>query len=138
MTEDCVFCGIIEGRVPAVRVFEDADVVAFMDTGPVVKGHTLVVPKTHCETLTDASPEILRKLIVAVRAIAHAQVDGLGADGVSVMQANGRPAGQVVPHLHVHVIPRFENDGHSWNWRTTTYRDQEEMADCAESIRKAL
>ncbi len=138
MSDDCIFCRIVAGELPCTRVYEDADVLAFLDIGPIIKGHTLVIPKAHHESIVDTPPELLRKAITVVRAIAGAEMAGLKADGVNVTQANGRSAGQVVPHLHFHVIPRFETDGHKWNWRTVQYAGSDEMTAVAADIRKAL
>jgi histidine triad (HIT) family protein len=138
MSPSCVFCRICAGEVPSVRVYEDEETVAFLDIAPIVKGHTLVVPRRHCERITDAPDAVLARLIAMVRRIADAQVRGLGADGVNVTQANGAAAGQVVPHLHFHVIPRFESDGHHWNWRSKSYADPEEGRGFAERIRAAV
>jgi histidine triad (HIT) family protein len=134
----CVFCKIIAGELPAVRVYEDDEVIAFMDIGPVVKGHTLVVPKEHCDPITRTPPHLLEKLILVVQRIAQAQVSGLGAAGINVTQANGRLAGQIIPHIHFHVIPRYESDGHHWNWIPGKYANEEEMQNYARRIADAL
>ena len=138
MNPDCLFCKIAAGQVPAIKVYEDADVVAFMDIGPIVKGHTLVVPKVHCDPLMETPEPVLHKLISVVRRVARAQVTGLGADGVNVTQANGRAAGQVIPHIHFHVIPRFLTDGHHWNWVPKSYATPDEMQQFADRLRQAL
>jgi len=138
MSDDCIFCRIVAGELPATRVYEDDDTLAFMDIGPVVKGHTLVVPKQHFDPITNTPPAVLQKLIVVVQKIARAQVAGLGATGINVTQANGRLAGQVVPHIHFHCIPRFESDGHHWNWTPGKYDSPEEMRDFAARIAGAV
>lgn len=138
MTTDCIFCKIVAGQLPATLVYEDDTAVAFMDIGPVVKGHVLVVPKAHHDPLMATPDEILSHLIRVVRRIARAQTSALGADGVNVSQANGRSAGQLVPHIHFHVIPRFAGDGHHWNWNPKSYDDPSEMEALAARIRQAL
>jgi len=135
---DCLFCKIVAGDIPSTRIYEDDDVLAFMDIGPLVPGHALVIPKAHHSPLADTPDDVLAKVIAVVRRIARAQVEGLGADGVNVHQANGAAAGQVVPHLHFHVVPRFANDGHHWNWTPRPYADLSEAAALAERIRAAL
>jgi histidine triad (HIT) family protein len=135
---DCIFCKIVAGEIPALRVYENEHVLAFMDIGPVVKGHTLVIPKAHCNPLADTPDDVLAHVIAAVRLIARAQQDGLGADGVNLHQANGTAAGQVVPHLHFHVVPRFKHDGHHWNWTPHPYADLSEAAALADRIKAAL
>ena len=107
---DCIFCKIVADKLPAVRVYEDPDTLAFMDIGPIVKGHTLVIPKPHYDPITGTPVEILQQVIAVVQRIVRAQIDGLGAEGINVTQANGALAGQVIPHIHFHVIPRFKKD----------------------------
>lgn len=136
MNSDCVFCRIVKGELPSTKVYEDKDTIAFLDIGPVVKGHTLVVPKKHHDPLMNTPAEILRNLITVVQMVAIAQTRGLGADGINVTQANGPLAGQEVPHIHFHVIPRFKNDAHSWNWKAGKYDSPQEMQDMAGKIRK--
>lgn len=137
MTE-CIFCKIVSGTLPAARVYEDAETLAFMDIAPVVKGHTLVIPKEHHSDLLETPAPLLEKLIVTVQKIATAQLRGLKAEGVNVTQANGRLAGQVIPHIHFHVIPRFAQDGHSFNWKPRKYESQEEMEQFAARIKDVL
>ena len=138
VSENCIFCKIVAGKIPAVRVYDDDAVMAFMDIGPIVKGHTLVIPKAHHETLPDLPPELLARVTAVAQKIAAAQLAGLEADGVNLHQATGAAAGQVVPHVHFHVIPRFHGDGHRWNWAATKYDDPAEMQELAGLIRAAL
>lgn len=138
MSADCIFCMIAAGELPATTIYEDADVLAFMDIGPIVKGHALVIPRAHHATIHDTPDAVLSKVIAVVRRVARAQAEGLQADGVNVTQANGKVAGQVVNHIHFHVIPRFTDDHHSWNWTPRTYEDPEEMGALAARIRTAL
>jgi histidine triad (HIT) family protein len=138
MKDDCIFCKIIAGELPATKVFEDADTLAFMDIGPVVKGHTLVIPKEHYPDMASTPPDVLQKLIVVVRKIAQAHAEGLSAAGMNVTQANGKLAGQVVPHIHFHIIPRFENDTCSFNWTPHKYDSNEDMNEFAERIKKGI
>jgi histidine triad (HIT) family protein len=138
MQADCIFCKIVRGEVPATKVYEDDDTLAFMDIGPVVKGHTLVIPKRHYDPISGTPTAVLHKLIEVVKRIAEAQYKGLKADGINVTQANGAAAGQVVPHIHFHVIPRFTTDGHHWNWAPKKYDQPAEMRTLADRIRAAL
>ena len=103
-----IFAKILRGEIPATRVYEDDDVVAFMDVMPQGKGHTLVVPKAPSRNLLDAEPATLGPLLAAVQRIARAVKTAFSADGVTVIQFNEPAAGQSVFHLHVHVIPRFD------------------------------
>jgi histidine triad (HIT) family protein len=105
---DNIFAKILRGEIPATRVFEDDDVVAFMDVMPQGKGHTLVVPKAPSRNLLDADVSTLGPLMGAVQKIARAVKVAFEADGVTVIQFNEPAAGQSVFHLHVHVIPRFD------------------------------
>jgi histidine triad (HIT) family protein len=103
-----IFAKILRGEIPSHRVYEDNDVVAFMDVMPQAAGHTLVLPKAPSRNLLDADPAVLAKLVVAVQTIAKAAKTAFAADGITLMQFNEAPAGQTVFHLHVHIIPRHE------------------------------
>jgi histidine triad (HIT) family protein len=135
---NCIFCKIIQKEIPATVIFEDDDVLVFMDIGPIVKGHALVIPKKHYDPITDTPDEIVAKLHITAKRVASAQMNALGADGVNIMQNNGAAAGQEVEHIHVHVIPRFSNDGHHWNWNAKKYDDFSEMNKLAGDLRKHL
>jgi len=136
--QECVFCKIIRGELPSVKIYEDGNALVFMDIGPIVKGHLLVIPKEHYADLAATPTAVLAELMGVVRKIAAAQKKALRADGINVMQSNGRAAGQVVDHIHFHVIPRFASDGHHWNWRAQKYADSNEMQNLAEKIVKTL
>jgi histidine triad (HIT) family protein len=136
--QECIFCKIIKGEIPSARVYEDDEMVAFMDIGPVVKGHLLVVPRRHYVDLLATPPETLKKLILVVQKLAVAQKKALQADGINIMQSNGRAANQVIDHIHFHIIPRFTSDGHHWNWKAQKYADNKEMQDLAEKIKSAI
>jgi histidine triad (HIT) family protein len=138
VSETCVFCKIVAGKIPSTKVYEDGEVLAFIDIGPIVKGHVLVIPKEHFDPLTAVPAALLGRVMEVVQKVAAAQITGLGADGVNLHQANGAAAGQVVPHVHFHVIPRFNDDGHRWNWTSTTYAAPAEAAAMADRIRGAM
>lgn len=108
---DCLFCKIIKGDIPGYKVYEDQDVFAFLDIAPVNYGHTLVVPKKHYTNLEEISKEDLCQTIKAVKKIGKAIKYGMGKYGYNVQVNNDPIAGQVIPHLHFHVIPRSEDDG---------------------------
>ncbi len=133
-----IFEKIVNREIPATIVYEDEDTLAFMDIGPIIKGHTLVIPKTCYETAIETPDEVLAKLMRVAKRIAAAQIEKLDADGVNIMQNNGKAAGQEVPHIHIHVIPRFTADGHHWNWNPKSYDSPEEMERLAEKIREGL
>lgn len=124
--------------MPSCKIYDDGEIIAFMDIGPIVKGHILVVPKQHYAHLLETPPEVLEKLIVAAQKIAGAQKRALRSDGINIMQSNGQAAGQVVEHIHFHVIPRFSADGHHWNWKTQQYADSAEMQSLADKIKSVL
>jgi len=133
-----IFEKIVNREIPATIVYEDEETLAFMDIGPIIKGHTLVIPKTCYDSITETPDEVVAHLMVVAKRIAVAQMKALGADGVNIMQNNGKAAGQEVPHIHIHVIPRFTDDGHHWNWDAKSYESAEEMETLAEKIRGGL
>jgi len=107
----CPFCEIAKGAIPAKKVYEDENTIAFLDINPRNPGHTLVVPKKHFATILDIPVEDAGELFKAVKKIAVAVQSGMKAQGVSISQSNGSAAGQLVPHMHFHVIPRFLSEG---------------------------
>jgi histidine triad (HIT) family protein len=102
-----VFCKIIDGEIPSTRVYEDEDVLAILDISQTTKGHTLVMPKKHCESMLTCPAEILNKVMLVAQRIGQAEIQILGAKGVNILANCGEAAGQTVPHFHVHVIPRY-------------------------------
>ena len=108
---DCIFCKIIAGEIPSYKVYEDDGALAFLDIAPVNYGHILVVPKKHFVNMEDIPEDELCKIIKAVKKIGKALKDGLGVIGYNVQVNNDPIAGQIVPHIHFHVIPRNEGDG---------------------------
>ncbi|MGH2726259.1 MAG: HIT family protein [Actinomycetota bacterium] len=137
MAAPCTFCAIIAGNVPAYVVLDDEVAVAFLDHRPVFKGHVLLAPRTHVETLPDVPDDLLQPLFVRARALAGAVERGLEADGTFV--AINNRVSQSVPHLHVHIVPRRRKDGlRGFFWPRTRYTDVEEMAGYGEKIRAAL
>lgn len=132
-----MFCGIVAGEVPAFRVADEADGVAFLDTRPVFKGHVLVVPRTHLVTLTDLPADALPGYFRLVQRLAVAVEAGLGSGGTFVAMNNN--VSQSVPHLHTHVVPRTKGDGlRGFFWPRTRYADDAEAEDFAERIAGAL
>lgn len=104
----CIFCKIVSKQAPASIVFEDETVLAFMDIRPLNEGHTLIIPKEHYVDIFDAPPDLLGRIYKIVKATSIAIKKAQNADGISIIQQNGRAAGQEVFHLHVHVIPRHD------------------------------
>lgn len=133
----CLFCAIVAGEVPAARVWEDDDLVAFLDVRPVFKGHTLLVPRMHVVTLPDLPAELGAGVLAAAQRLATAMVVGLGAQGSFV--AINNTVSQSVPHLHVHVVPRTKGDGlRGFFWPRTTYADDAERDDYAVRLSAVL
>lgn len=116
LDQDCIFCKIIRGEIPCFKVHEDSDTLTFMDINPIQPGHALVVPKFHSKDITDTPPEWVGKTFAAAGRIASAVQKTLDPFGMNILQANGPGAKQSVFHLHVHVIPRAEDDGLTMNW----------------------
>lgn len=108
---NCIFCKIGKGEISAHKVYEDSKVLAFLDVKPHSKGHTVIIPKAHGETVFDFSDKQLQELIVAVRKTMSRIKEALQPDGFNVGWNHNTAAGQVVPHLHVHVMPRYLGDG---------------------------
>ena len=108
--ENCVFCKIVKGEIPCYKVYEDSDVLAFLDISPVTKGHTIVIPKEHFESLLYCPKDLLGKVMSVAQKIAQASITSLGAKGVNLVNNTNPIAGQTVMHFHVHVIPRYSDD----------------------------
>ncbi len=134
---ECIFCKIVAGEVPCTKVLEDERALGFLDIGPVAEGHVLLIPKAHYLTADEmpAGPagEVFRHIPALVRAVRAAT----GCHGVNVLQNNGEIAGQVVPHVHVHIIPRTPGGRFHFNWPAGTYPEGQ-MDALAERIRKNL
>jgi histidine triad (HIT) family protein len=136
--QDNIFAKVLRGEAPAAKVFEDREVLAFMDLFPQSRGHTLVISKTsRARNILDVEPEALCTLMTGVQRVAKAVRAALNPDGIIVTQFNGAPAGQTVFHLHVHIIPRWENvpmAGHGG----ARMADTVELAALAQEIAKAI
>ncbi len=109
--EDCIFCKIIKGEIPNYTVYEDEHVLAFLDIHPHAKGHTIVVPKVHAENYFDLNEDLLEHLSLGIKRAMEKIDKVLSPDGYNVGWNQGEVAGQVVPHLHIHIMPRYEGDG---------------------------
>ena len=134
---DCVFCSIVAGDLPADIVLDEPDFLGFLDRRPVFKGHVLLVPRLHVDTLLDLPDELHAGTLGAERRLAAAAVDGLSAHGSFVAVNN--VVSQSVPHLHVHVVPRTKGDGlRGFFWPRTTYASQAESADYAARLSAVL
>jgi histidine triad (HIT) family protein len=133
MSDDCIFCKIIEGEVPCHKVYEDENVLAFLDTNPVSKGHTLVIPQEHVDDIHGA--EEMEYMWDAMVEVSNAVKDAFGAEGVNIAQNNGAKAGQEVFHLHFHITPIYDGDELDITYNRS---DLEEGEEVVESIRDRL
>ncbi len=133
---DCLFCKIINGEIPSEKVYEDADVFAFLDIHPVNPGHVLVVPKKHVADAVASDDATLGAVMSAARKLSAAVMRATGASGFNMEINNGVSAGQVVFHLHLHIVPRFINDGLK-HWPGKEYASGEAAA-VAHKIKTAL
>jgi len=120
---NCVFCRIVAGEIPAAVVFQNASLIAFLDVGPLAEGHLLVVPTTHCESLTDLAPETAAELGRMLPRFGRALVEVTGSEGFNILQNDGPAAGQVVPHVHFHLIPRRAGDNLGYRWLPGEYSE---------------
>lgn len=134
---DCLFCKIVAKEIPSTPVYEDEDVYAFLDIKPVNPGHVLVVPKKHCSGFLDCGLEILPKWILATQKVAMAIKKGLNLEGLNLEQNEGAVAGQLIQHLHIHIVPRLATDGLR-HWPGKAYGSTEEAQAVADKIKGAL
>jgi len=134
---ECVFCSIRNGQVPAVVVAEDERALAIMDINPVNDGHVLVFPKVHAGTLFEVAEEDLVAAIRLARRVATGIRKGLAPDGLNLIQNNGAAAFQSVPHFHLHLIPRWMDDGKGFTWELVPGRPTR-IRQMATAIRAAL
>ena len=130
-----IFARILRGELPAIKVYEDDQVLAFMDIMPQADGHTLVIPKSPAVTLLDLDPEVAAYTIQIVQKIAKAIEKGLGVEGIVLMQLSGTAAGQTVPHVHFHLVP---TSLHNLGKHAAQMGDQEKIKALAEKIKAAL
>lgn len=108
--DNCLFCKIVKGEIPCTKVYEDEDVLAFLDISQTTIGHTLVIPKEHFDNFLYVPKDLVGKVFAAAQKIAQALVAGLGAKGVNILVNTNEIAGQTIMHFHVHVIPRYSNE----------------------------
>ena len=133
---DCLFCNIINKKQDAHVIFEDDSHIAIMDKYPIQKGHSLVIPKTHHEKIIDMTNDEVGKLFSRVPAVARGIIAATGADGFNLGQNNGRSANQIIPHVHVHIIPRYQKVGNLWTRRMIATDD--DLKELAKKIQNAI
>ena len=127
--ENCIFCKIANGEIPAATLYEDEDFRVILDLGPASKGHALILPKEHYANLYELDDEVASKVLVLAKKMIKKLTDVLGCDGYNLVQNNGEVAGQTVHHFHMHLIPRYNGDqvGLTWKPGTLTEADKEEI-----------
>ena len=132
MNESCIFCKIVKGEIPCSKVYEDEKFLAFLDIQPVSKGHTLLIPKAHYPWMHETPDELLAKTFITTKKLMNIIKDGLHCDYVQVTIV-----GKDVPHLHIHLMPRYFNDTLPM-WPTFRYEDQKEKDEILEKIKSTL
>ncbi len=136
--DDCIFCKIVAGEIPCTKVFEDDFALAFMDIMPLGKGHLLVIPKDHYGSILEIEPDLYGRLASLICKLAKPLKAAVNPDGMNVMQLNGKAANQVVPHLHVHLVPRWKSDGLTLSAWEPVPGDSEQISATAEAIKGHL
>ena len=134
---ECLFCKMIAGQIPVTKIYENDDFLAFLDIGPISDGHTLIITKRHFEKLDECPSELLAKVASHLGKIAKAVSTAMNSDGYNVLCNNGRAAGQVINHLHFHIIPRGAGDGVFSRWPSYKYTDGK-IEEIAAQIREKL
>jgi len=135
--EKCIFCKIEKNEIPSQRVYEDVQYIAFLDINPISFGHTLVIPREHHANVDETPDEVLAGMIALAKKIGPAMVRALGADAYNIHINNGRASGQLVDHVHLHIIPRTLDDGLK-AWRGRGSYPEGEMSATARKIKEAL
>lgn len=125
MKDDCIFCKLANGVFQTNSIYEDDKFNVILDLGPATKGHALILPKEHADNLYELPDETAAAAMVLAKKLAKKMVDKLGADGLNVVQNNGEAAGQTVMHYHLHLIPRYKNDGQHILWNPTEPSSEE-------------
>ena len=125
MKENCIFCKIIKKEIPSRILYEDDDFIIILDNGPATRGHAILIPKEHFENIFTMNEEIASKLFPVLIKVSNAMKKVLNCDGLNLLQNNGRQAGQTVFHFHLHLIPRYKEDGVSFQWDSKEYNEEE-------------
>ena len=127
--ENCIFCKIANGKIPAATLYEDENFRVILDLGPASKGHALILPKSHAANIYELSDEMAAKAMILAKKMATAMTAALKCDGFNIVQNNGECAGQTVFHFHMHLIPRYKGDqvGITWHTGELSDADKEEI-----------
>ena len=134
--EDCIFCKIANGEIPSKTLYEDEDFRVILDLGPATRGHALILPKEHAANLYELPDETAAKAMILAKKMGARMVEKLHADGLNLVQNNGETAGQTVLHFHLHLIPRYQNDGQHILWIPGTATQEELEAVCQEIVKE--
>ena len=137
MSQDCPFCRIARGEIPAVKILEDAVCLAFLDINPLAEGHVLLIPKAHVEQIDAMPSDQAAAMLAHLPALVGAVRRATGCEGVNILQNNGRAAHQAVMHVHVHIIPRRGGDEFHFNWPARNYPPGR-AAELTDKIRQAM
>ena len=133
--DDCIFCKLANGVFPTNSIYEDDKFNVILDNGPATKGHTLILPKEHADDLFELPDETAAEAFKLAKKLGKHIMETLGADGLNVVQNNGEAAGQTVRHFHLHLIPRYNNDGQKIQWEPTS-PSSEELVKIKEELTK--
>lgn len=133
----CLFCKIISGEIPAQKVYEDEHTLAFLDIHPINIGHTLIVPKKHFANLYETPDEVISQIAIVAKKLSIAIKDAVQSDGINIEMNNDSVAGQIIFHTHIHIIPRFQNDGFK-HWHSPRDYREGEMKEVSEKIQSRL
>lgn len=131
--DDCIFCKLANGVIPTNSIYEDDDFNVILDAAPATRGHALILPKEHADNLYELPDETAGKVLVLAKKLANKMSEKLGCDGLNLVQNNGAVAGQTVLHFHMHLIPRYKEDGQKILWKPT-----EPDADAQKAVRDLL
>ena len=138
MKNDCVFCKIVTGDIPAVKIYESSEILAFFDIFPANKGHCLVIPKDHYKSIDLIPDNLIASIFCLAKKIVKIQKKIFNISDVNLLQNNGREAGQTVFHAHLHIIPRFENDKVNFSWKERAYENENEVLMLANKMKEGL
>ena len=116
--KDCIFCKIANGDIPSKTLYEDEEFKVILDVGPAARGHALILPKNHYANLYELPDETAVKVMLLAKKMAVLMTEKLGCDGFNLVQNNGKAAGQTVFHFHLHLIPRYKEDGQTLGWKS--------------------
>lgn len=123
--KDCIFCKLANGEIPTNSIYEDDDFNVILDMGPATRGHALILPKEHSENLFELPEETAGKAMILAKKLASKMTEKLQCDGFNLVQNNGEAAGQTVMHFHLHLIPRYKDDGQKILWKPTSPSGEE-------------